>query len=156
MSEIAVKRNANFSAGPAALPEEVLVQINHELFNWRDTGASVMEVSHRSDEFISMAEEMESDLRELLLIPENYKVLFLQGGGAMQFAQIPMNLLGDGAIVDYVDTGYWATKALQAAKQFAQVNVVAQVIERADGKLVPPEKTWQIFRLSCLSSLHCK
>lgn len=138
-------RSPNFSAGPAALPEPVLGQIKDELLNWRNTGASVMEVSHRSEVFIEMARQMESDLRDLLSIPENYKVLFLQGGGAMQFAQIPMNLAGRGQVADYVDTGHWASKAVSVAKQFVDVRVVAGVAA-TDQKVLPREKDWRISK----------
>lgn len=138
-------RSPNFSAGPAALPRPVLDQIKDELLNWRNTGASVMELSHRSEVFIEMAQQMERDLRDLLSIPENYKVLFLQGGGAMQFAQIPMNLAGQGEVVDYVDTGHWASKALSAAKRYADVNVVASV-DATDRKAIPRESGWRISK----------
>jgi len=104
-----------------------------------------MEMSHRSDQFIEMAQQMERDLRDLLLIPENYKVLFLQGGGAMQFSQIPMNLVGTSGTVDYVDTGYWASKALSAAKLYADVNVVAKV-ERGGQKRLPRQDSWRVSK----------
>lgn len=140
------KRSPNFSAGPGALPEPVLEQIKHELLNWSDTGASVMEMSHRSFQFTEMAQQMERDLRDLLLIPANYKVLFLQGGGAMQFSQIPMNLAGRVGVVDYVDTGHWASKALSAAKLYADVNVVAKVEGAAHSNRLPREDSWRISK----------
>jgi phosphoserine aminotransferase len=105
-----------------------------------------MEMSHRSPQFVDMAQEMERDLRDLLLIPENYKVLFLQGGGAMQFSQVPMNFVGAGGIVDYVDTGHWASKALSAAKLYAEVNVVATVEGGSYPKRLPREDSWRISK----------
>lgn len=134
----------NFSAGPAALPEPVLSRMRDELFNWRNTGASVMEVSHRSDEFMEMAAQMEQDLRDLLAIPANYKVLFLQGGGAQQFSQIPINLIGQKSVCDYIDTGHWARKALTTAGQFTHVNVAAAVDFEAESKAIPRESQWRI------------
>lgn len=146
MMMTSMNRSPNFSAGPGALPEPVLEQVRRELLNWNDTGASVMEMSHRSPHFIEMARQMERDLRDLLLIPDNYKVLFLQGGGAMQFSQVPMNLVGAGGVVDYVDTGHWASKALSAAKLYAQVNVVATVEGAAHSKRLPREDSWRISK----------
>lgn len=144
MNRILTARARNFSAGPAALPEPVLQHVKEELFNWRNTGASVIEVSHRSKEFTDMAHQMEGDLRDLLSIPQNYKVLFLQGGGAMQFSQVPMNLAGEGGVADYVDTGHWAQKALSAAKQYVEVNVVASVDAAAGRRRIPREKDWRM------------
>jgi phosphoserine aminotransferase len=137
-------RSPNFSAGPSALPESVLARIRDELFNWRNTGASVMEVSHRSADFLELADRMEHDLRDLLGIPANYKVLFLQGGGAQQFSQIPMNLVGQGGVCDYIDTGHWARKALVAARQYAQVNVAAAVDFDSEIKAIPRESEWRL------------
>lgn len=137
-------RIPNFSAGPSALPEVVLTQIRDELFNWRNTGASVMEISHRSADFLELAAQMEQDLRDLLGIPSNYKVLFLQGGGAQQFSQIPMNLAGEGAVCDYIDTGHWAHKAIIAARQYAQVNIAAAVDFGSDIRAIPRENGWRL------------
>lgn len=103
-----------------------------------------MEISHRSADFMGLAERMEQDLRDLLGIPANYKVLFLQGGGALQFSQIPMNLVGQGGTCDYIDTGHWARKALVAARQFAQVNVAATVDFDAEIKAIPREGEWRL------------
>jgi phosphoserine aminotransferase len=114
----------NFSAGPAAIPEEVLVQAREELLDWQGSGMSVMEMSHRGKEFMSIAEQAEADLREILAIPANYKVLFLQGGASTQFAMIPMNLAASGK-ADYVNTGSWSKKAIAEAKRFTQVNLAA-------------------------------
>jgi phosphoserine aminotransferase len=114
----------NFAAGPAALPLEVLEQAREELLDWRGSGMSVMEVSHRSKPFLAVAEEAESVLRALLAIPAGYKVLFLQGGASAQFSAIPMNLTAVGAVADYVNTGSWSKKAIGEAKRLqVKVNV---------------------------------
>ena len=114
----------NFAAGPAALPLEVLEQAREELTDWRGSGMSVMEVSHRSKAFIAVAEEAESLMRSLLAVPAGYQVLFLQGGATGQFAAIPMNLAAPGAVADYVNTGAWSKKAIGEAKRLqVQVNV---------------------------------
>jgi phosphoserine aminotransferase len=118
-------RAYNFSAGPAMLPAEVLRQAQEEMLDWRGSGMCVAEMSHRGKEFMSIAEEAEADLRELLAIPENYKVLFLQGGASSQFAMVPMNLLRGGTRADYVKTGSWSKKAIAEAKRYCQVNVAA-------------------------------
>lgn len=114
----------NFSAGPAALPEEVLRQAQEEMLDWHGAGCSVMEMSHRGKEFMSIIDQAEADLRELMAVPANYKVLFLQGGATQQFAQIPMNLLG-GRSADYVVTGSWSKKALKEAMRFGSVRCAA-------------------------------
>lgn len=106
----------NFSAGPSVLPVEVLQEAQADLLNWKGCGMSVMEMSHRGKAFQSIIDQAEADLRALLGIPENYKVLFLQGGASLQFSMVPMNLLHDGETADYVVTGSWGKKALQAAK----------------------------------------
>jgi phosphoserine aminotransferase len=132
----------NFSAGPAALPLEVLEQLRAELTDWQGSGMSVMEVSHRSKAFIAVAEEAQSDLRDLLAIPSHYKVLFLQGGATGQFAAVPLNLATPESTVDYVNTGNWSKKAIDEARRLcARVNVVAD----AGGgyNRVPAEATWQ-------------
>ena len=114
----------NFSAGPAALPEEVLRQAQEELLDWHGAGCSVMEMSHRGKEFTSIIEQAEADLRELMGIPAGYKVLFLQGGATQQFAQIPMNLLA-GRSADYIVTGSWSKKALKEAQRIGNVRCAA-------------------------------
>ncbi len=132
----------NFSAGPAGLPESVLRRARDELLNWRGEGASVMELSHRGKAFIAVAEKAEADIRELLGIPERYKVLFLQGGATAQFAAVPLNLLGSNACADYVNTGVWSKKAIAEARRHANVNVVAS--DEANGfTAIPPESEWQ-------------
>ncbi|MES9990429.1 MAG: 3-phosphoserine/phosphohydroxythreonine transaminase [Candidatus Thiodiazotropha sp.] len=124
-----MSRVFNFSAGPAMLPEEVLQQAREEMLDWRGSGMSVMEMSHRGKEFMSIAEQAEADLRDLLQIPANYKVMFLQGGASSQFAMVPMNLTRDNAKVDYINTGSWSKKAIAEAKRFANVNLAATTEE---------------------------
>jgi phosphoserine aminotransferase len=121
----------NFSAGPAVLPEEVLSRAGDEMLDWRGTGMCVMEMSHRGKEFMSIAAEAEKDLRELLAIPANYKVLFLQGGATLQFAQIPMNLLAGKGKADYVVTGEWSKKAVKEAQAYCDVHVAASSEDKA-------------------------
>ena len=119
-----MSRVYNFSAGPAVLPEEVLKQAAAEMLDYRGTGMSVMEMSHRSKAFEGIIEEAEADLRELMGIPDNYKVLFLQGGGNTQFAMIPMNLMKNG-VADYIVTGQWAKKAFEEAKKYGDARCIA-------------------------------
>lgn len=119
----------NFAAGPAMLPLEVLEQVRSELTDWRGSASSVMEVSHRSKAFIEIAQTAETDLRELLGVPSNYRVLFLQGGATGQFSAIPMNLARVDSVVDYLDTGAWSKKALDEAKRYCFVNVAANQAE---------------------------
>ena len=135
-------RPYNFSAGPAQLPEAVLEQAKAEMLDWRGSGMSVMEMSHRGKEFVAIAEQAEADLRELLAIPANYKVLFLQGGASSQFAAIPLNLLRGKTKADYLNTGMWSKKAISEAKKFAQVNVVASS-EAVNFSTVPARETWK-------------
>jgi phosphoserine aminotransferase len=113
----------NFSPGPATLPLEVLEQARDELTDWHGSGMSVMEISHRGEAFLRCAREAEADLRELLSIPGNYKVLFLQGGASAQFAFVPMNLAPPGATVDYVNTGHWSGKAIAEAGRYCKVHL---------------------------------
>ncbi len=115
----------NFAAGPATLPLEVLEQVREELTDWRGSGMSVMEVSHRGKSFVAVAEQAEADLRELMGVPANYKVLFLQGGASGQFSAIPMNLTRPDSVADFVNTGNWSKKAISEAKRYCKVNVVA-------------------------------
>ena len=119
-----MSRVYNFSAGPAVLPEEVLREAADEMLDYRGTGMSVMEMSHRSKAFAGIIQEAEADLRELMHIPDNYKVLFLQGGASQQFAMIPMNLMKNG-VADYIVTGQWAKKAYQEAQKYGKVNKIA-------------------------------
>ena len=115
----------NFSAGPATLPAAVLEEMRAELLDWRGSGMSVMEISHRSREFLEVAQEAEADLRDLLSIPANYRVLFLQGGASAQFSFVPMNLAGAASTVDYIDTGHWSKKAIAEARRYCNVHVAA-------------------------------
>ncbi len=124
------------------LPEAVLEQAKAEMLDWRGSGMSVMEMSHRGKEFVAIAEQAEADLRELLAIPANYKVLFLQGGASSQFAAIPLNLLRGKTKADYLNTGMWSKKAISEAKKFAQVNVVASS-EAVNFTTVPARETWK-------------
>jgi phosphoserine aminotransferase len=115
-------RKHNFSAGPAALPEAVLAQAQQEMLDWQGRGLSVMEMSHRDKAFVEVAETAEQDLRDLLAIPAEYKVLFLQGGATSQFSMVPLNLLRGHASADYIDTGIWSRKAIQEAQRYTTVN----------------------------------
>ncbi len=138
-----MSRLYNFSAGPAALPEAVLRQAKEEMLDWSGSGMSVMEMSHRGKEFTSIATEAEADLRELLAIPENYKVLFLQGGATAQFSYVPLNLLGgSGGKVDFINTGSWSKKAIAVAERLADVNIAASA--QASGFThIPALSEWQ-------------
>jgi phosphoserine aminotransferase len=136
-------RAYNFCAGPAALPQSVLSEAQKDLVNYKGKGLSVMEMSHRSADYVAIAEEAERDLRELLNVPANYKVLFVQGGASQQFAQVPMNLLRGKNTADYVNTGMWSTKAIQEAKRYCDVNVVASD-EAHKFRGVPAFDTWQL------------
>ena len=129
----------NFSAGPAALPEEVLKQAQEELLDWHGAGCSVMEMSHRGKEFMSILEQAEADLRELMGIPAGYKVLFLQGGATQQFAQIPMNLLA-GRSADYIVTGSWSKKAYKEAQRIGTVRCAATTEESGFTRLPTAEE----------------
>lgn len=132
----------NFSAGPAVLPQEVLQQAAQELPNWHGSGMSVMEMSHRGKEFEQILAEAETDLRELMQIPANYKVLFLQGGAHLQFSMIPLNLLGNKTSADYLDSGLWSKKAIEEARKFCDVNVIAS--SRVDNyTYAPAQATWK-------------
>jgi phosphoserine aminotransferase len=133
----------NFSAGPGMLPEAVLEQAQAEMLDWQGSGMSVMEMSHRGDEFMSIAAEAEADLREILAIPANYKVLFLQGGASTQFAMIPQNLLGAKTTADYLDTGDWSIRAIDEMRKFGEVKVVASAKD-SHYTTVPAFDTWQL------------
>ena len=115
----------NFSAGPATIPQAVLERAREEMLDWNGSGMSVMEMSHRGKEYMSIAAQAEADLRELMAIPDNYKVLFLQGGASSQFAMVPMNLLRGKSKADYIYTGAWSKKAIAEAKRYCDVNVAA-------------------------------
>jgi phosphoserine aminotransferase len=132
----------NFSAGPAVLPKEVLQQAQAELPDWHSSGMSVMEMSHRGKEYMGIHAEAEANLRELMNIPKNYKVLFLQGGAHLQFSMIPLNLLRGKGGADYVNTGEWSKKAIGEARKFCNVNVVANNSDR-NCTYVPEFKDWK-------------
>ena len=122
-------RTFNFSAGPAMMPEPVLEEIRDEMMNYRGSGMCVMEMSHRSKVFQQIADEAEADLRALMGIPDNYKVLFIQGGGTLEFAMVPMNLMKNGKAC-YVETGTWSKKAIAEAKKYGDVTVVASSADK--------------------------
>jgi phosphoserine aminotransferase len=133
----------NFSAGPGTLPEDVLLLAADEMLDWHGSGQSVMEMSHRGKDFISIVEAAEADLRKLLEVPDGYHVLFLQGGASLQFEMIPMNLIQGRAVSDYILTGEWAKKAVNAAKGLADVNVAASAEDRSF-TYVPAPSQWQL------------
>ena len=135
----------NFSAGPAVLPEPVLRRAAAEMLDWHGSGMSVMEMSHRGREFTRIVEKTQADFRQLLAIPANYKVLFLQGGALAMNAFIPMNLLGSKTSADYVNTGEWSKKSIAEAKKYCQVHVAASSEDR-EFTYVPPQSAWQLDR----------
>ena len=122
-------RSFNFSAGPAMMPEPVLEEIRDEMMNYKGSGMCVMEMSHRSKVFQEIADEAEADLRELMGIPDNYKVLFVQGGGTLEFAMVPINLMKNG-VAAYVETGSWSKKAIAEAKKYGEVKIVASSADK--------------------------
>lgn len=132
----------NFSAGPAVLPKEVLLEVQAEMLDWHGTGLCVMEMSHRGKEFMQIAAESEEDLRALMAIPPGYKVLYLQGGASTQFAMVPMNLLRGRKSIDFVDTGHWSRLAVKEARKYAEVQVVASGEER-NYSYIPAESSWR-------------
>jgi len=133
----------NFSAGPAVLPAEVLERARDELIDWHGSHMSVMEMSHRGKEFMSIAEQAEADLRELMKIPDNYKVLFLQGGASSQFAMVPVNLLRGKGKADYIWTGAWGKKAIAEGKRYCDVNVAASA-EADNFTTIPDPSGWSL------------
>jgi phosphoserine aminotransferase len=137
-----MSRVFNFSAGPAAIPDTVLARVRDDIPDWNNTGSSVMEVSHRSKEFVAVAAKAEQDLRDLLGVPDNYSVLFTQGGATLQFAMAPLNLSAEGQTVDYVQTGTWSKKAIGEARHYCNVNVVADSADE-NFTYVPPQEEWQ-------------
>jgi phosphoserine aminotransferase len=137
-----MSRLYNFGAGPATLPEPVLRRAADEMLEWRASGMSVMEMSHRGKEFIDIAARAEAGLRELMAIPKNYKVLFLQGGASLQFAAVPMNLLRGKKSADYVNTGEWSKKAIKEAKRYCAVNIAASS-EDQNFSYAPKQSAWK-------------
>lgn len=138
-----MSRAYNFSAGPAAVPTAVLEQAQAEMLDWHGSGMNVMEMSHRGKEFMSIATTAEADLRELMAIPDNYKVLFLQGGASSQFAMIPLNLLRGKSTADYFNTGQWSKKAIAEAKRYCDVNIVADSSAQ-NFSTIPDRNSWQL------------
>ena len=130
----------NFCAGPAMLPAPVMVKAQSEFINWNNTGCSIMELSHRSEDFMAVASKAEADLRDLMSIPDNYKVLFCHGGGRGQFSSVPMNLKGLGDSAEFLLTGSWSKGAQQEASKFLDAKVVAETIEK-DGQFLVPQIT---------------
>lgn len=138
----------NFSAGPAVLPKEVLQQAAAEMLDWHGSGMSVMEMSHRGKEFISIYEAAERDLRELLAVPDNYRILFMQGGALAENAIVPMNLVGrkaQPATIDFIDTGSWSAKSIKEAKKYASVNVAASAASNRYSA-IPSRDSWQLTK----------
>ncbi len=138
-----MSRAYNFSAGPAALPTEVLERARDEMLEWGESRMSVMEMSHRGKDFTSIAEKAGADLRELLSIPRDYHCLFLQGGATAQFAMVPLNLLGEHDKADYLNTGQWSRKAIAEARRYCTVNVAASS-EDTHFTTIPERKSWQL------------
>ncbi|MFK8018221.1 MAG: 3-phosphoserine/phosphohydroxythreonine transaminase [Pseudomonadales bacterium] len=136
-------RKFNFCAGPAAIPEEVLLKAQGDMLDWQGRGLSVMEMSHRSAEYVAIAEQAEADLRELLTISDDYAVLFMQGGATTQFSAVPMNLLAGAESADYMNTGQWSKKAIKEASRYTKVNVVASS-EQSNFSSIPAAENWQL------------
>jgi len=134
----------NFCAGPAMLPKPVMVKAQQEFINWQGTGSSVMELSHRSSIYITMAEKAEADLRELMSIPDNYKVLFCHGGGRGQFSAVPLNLLPEGKSADYIVSGSWSKAAAIEAKNFGNINVININQDSADNSSLLDSNEWPL------------
>jgi len=137
-----MSRIFNFSAGPSTLPDVVLKQAQEEMLDWRGTGMSVMEMSHRGKQFVSIAQELMQDLRDLMQIPESHKVALLQGGATAQFSFIPQNILGDKNKAGYVNTGAWSKKAIKDAGRFCDVSVVADAKD-SNYTTIPPVADWE-------------
>jgi phosphoserine aminotransferase len=142
----------NFGAGPAVLPEAVLKQAAAEMLDYHGSGMSVMEMSHRGPDFEALIKQAEVDLRSLLAIPGNYKVLFLEGGATHQFSSVPMNLMGEKREADYIVTGTWSKKAAQEAARYGKVNVLCDL-----GKYnrVPPQADWKPFSQTASYVYYC-
>ncbi len=139
-----MRRVFNFSAGPAMLPEEVLLQAQAEMLDWHGTGMSIMELGHRGQEFKAVAEQTEADLRELMSIPNHYQVLFIAGGASTQFAMVPLNLLNHAKKADYIDTGIWSKKAIDEAKRYGDVNIAAHTEVTHSLLHVPSAQNWHL------------
>lgn len=137
-----MNRVFNFGAGPAALPLEVLQQIQHELLDWQQQGVSILEIGHRTKAFLTMIEQVENDFRELLQIPNNYKVLFLGGGARVQFSMIPLNILADKASADFMVSGFWSRLAKQEAQRYCDTQFVFNMDEKS--REIPQHQQWQL------------
>ena len=138
-------RKFNFGAGPATMPDVVLEEVQRELLDWKGMGLSVMEISHRSPEFIEIADKAESDFRDLLGITDNYAVLFLHGGATLQNAMIPLNLSSEGGTADYVNTGHWAKRSISEAKKYTDVNIAASS-EDKNFTYFPKQSSWSLSK----------
>lgn len=139
-------RAYNFCAGPAALPTAVLEKAQAEMLDWHGKGLSIMEMSHRSKDYVAVAEKAEADLRTLMNIPDNYKVLFLQGGASLQFSAIPLNLLGKNNKADYIHTGIWSEKALKEAQRYGDIHVVEAGIQIEGKHAISEQSQWNLTR----------
>jgi phosphoserine aminotransferase len=137
------KKYINFSAGPAVLPNGVLKTIAHELFNWQNTGVSVLEIGHRTREFSDLNDKLEASVRRLLQVPDDFSVLFLPGGAQIQFSVVLMNLLGDKQCANYIDTGYWATSAIKEAQKYTHVHIAASAAD-THYTTIPDVDTWDM------------
>lgn len=134
----------NFCAGPAMLPAQVMQQAKEEFLDWNGLGVSVMEISHRSKEYIAMAEQAERDLRELMNISDDYAVLFLHGGGRGQFSSVPLNILPIDGKVDYIVTGSWSAGAVKEGKKWGDANIAADIAYKGSDRIIPASSTWQL------------
>ena len=140
-------RKFNFGAGPATMPESVLKEVQEELLDWNGLGLSVMEISHRSPEFIQIAKQAEQDFRDLLSISEDYAVLFTHGGATMQNAMVPLNLAGKDGSADYVNSGHWAKRSIKEAQRYTNVNIAA-TSEEEDFRYFPKQESWEFSQNS--------
>ena len=136
-------RKFNFGAGPATMPESVLLEVQEELLDWNGLGLSVMEISHRSPEFIEIAKQAETDFRDLLSIKDDYAVLFTHGGATMQNAAVPLNLASKDGIADYVNSGHWAKRSMKEAERYTNVNVAASS-EDSNFNYFPEQNSWTV------------
>lgn len=144
-----MKKIFNFNAGPSMLPKSVLVKIKNELFNWNNTKVSILEISHRNKKFLDLIEIMKKDLEDLLNIPKNYNILFLQGGARTQFSSIPINLINNASeTADYINSGYWGKYAAYEAKKYCIVNLVNVIYRKKSQKLILPTQLWKISKNS--------
>jgi phosphoserine aminotransferase len=139
-----MSRVYNFNAGPGMLADDVLKRAQEEMLDWHGKGESIMEIGHRSPEFIMVAEQAEADIRELMSIPNNYQVIFVPGGATAHFSMVPLNLLGDKKVADYVDTGIWSKKAIVEAKRYGDINIAAEVKKVNGLTEIPTQDSWSL------------